>query len=173
MKLLYNFSTNGEPIRIEAGVKYIVIDALYLNDIKEKELEINTIDYWQKVKNELFPYTDFPFAEIVFTTDTLHINQIKKIDYEEFAEDPNLFSTDTGLILVLKDEILDSFLKKYDYEKLVDCMGSDFVNLAYLQTVADNFNLTDLAIIAAPGIDTDFDFDGSGTYSVVQNSIEL
>lgn len=159
-------STNGEPIRIEAGARYIIIDAMYLNDIKEKELDINTIDYWQKEKNDLFPYTDFPFAEIVFTTDTLHINQIKKIDYEEFAEDPNLFSTDTGLILILKDEILDSFLKLYDYEKLVDCMGADLLTSAYLQTVAGNFNLTDLAIIMAPGIDTGFDFDGSGTYSI-------
>lgn len=165
-----NISTNGEPIRIEAGVRYIIIDAMYLNDIKEKELDINSVDYWQNAKDDLFPYTDSPFAVTVFTTDTLHINQIKKNDNEEFAEDPSLFSTDTGLILILKDEILHSFIKIYDYEKLVDCMVADFLNAAYLQTLAGNFNLTDFAIVMAPGIDTGFDLDGSGIYSIVQNS---
>jgi hypothetical protein len=49
-------------------------------------------------------------------------------------------------------------------------MGADFLNSAYLQTLAGKFNLTDFAIVMAPGIDTGCEFDGSGIYSIVKNS---
>lgn len=43
------------------------------------------------------------------------------MDYDDLStEDKSCFSSDTGLIILIDESLLITFIKEYDYEELVD-----------------------------------------------------
>ncbi len=60
MKSLPN---NNEPLELSINKQYYVIDALYLTEIKSEFLKANILP--KDIRNEVFPYTDTPFALVV------------------------------------------------------------------------------------------------------------
>jgi hypothetical protein len=161
-----NLSLNGEDIILNRG-KFIVIDALYLNDIKAKIDSLSTMDLGE-LRKTIFPYTDVPFAEIkIETTQRLKISQIQKVAYEKIADEDKsyCFSSDTGLIVFLKETLLKDFLIGYDYYQLVDS-ETEPVNRRYWLELTAKYEAGDTGLVLAPGIDSGYDFEGSGTYKI-------
>lgn len=158
-----NISINNETLELSLGKSYYIIDALYLNDIK-KELLNNNLKV-DDIRDQIFPYTDTPFAQYTALKKIFSLNQIKKVDYDEvILGDFSFFSTDTGLIVFINEKILIDFIKSYDYENLVDS-EDEFINENYWKELASKFDLTDLGLILA-SIDLENDFEGSGTYKI-------
>ena len=77
---MMNISLNKEPIKVNRNVEYIVIDALYIDDIKEKLLELRKDNIISEIKEKIFPYTDTPFAEYIPKNNEVNLNQIKKVE---------------------------------------------------------------------------------------------
>lgn len=160
-----NISTNSEPLKLNIGKSYYVIDALYLNDIKEIFLE-KSEDSLENSREEIFPYMDSPFAVYKAYEETFFTNQIIKINYEEYIYgNLSFFSTDTGLIIFISKDILKEFVKEFNFDTLVN-PGEGIINERYWGNLTANFDTNDVGIILA-SMDFENDFDGSGTYRII------
>jgi hypothetical protein len=74
-----NVSLYNEPIFVSIGKSFILIDALYLNDIKDNLDNVNKIDL-QLLKKIVFPYNDIPFAEFTMKDNIFSVEKIKKLN---------------------------------------------------------------------------------------------
>lgn len=161
-----NISLGNNPISLIPNAKYLVIDALYVEDIKQAylNLKINGTMFIDDIREKVFPFTDTPFAEYIPQKSTFALKQLEKINYNQVEpSDRDVLSTDTGLLLFLKEEILKEFSLKFNYGELVNS-SSDLINEEYWNLITSDYNPLDVAIILSAGTDSGLDFDGSGTY---------
>lgn len=159
-----NISTNNEPLELSIGNKYYIIDALYLTDIKNEFLKTNILP--KDIRTEVFPYTDTPFAIYKPNDSVFNLSQIKKVDYDEVVlGNFSFFSTDTGLIVFILEDILIDFLIDFNYEDLVES-ENELINEKYWEQLVSKFNLKDIGLVLAD-TDSENDFDGSGTYKII------
>lgn len=165
---MINLSLYGEDILIKVGKLYYVIDALYLQKIKEELPNISINDIEAEIKSKIFPYTEAPFAIISFNNTgdllaSIKVSQIKKGDEENIST--TSFSTDTGLVIIIEKPIFLDFLNLYDYDKLVEG-DIELLNKDYWEQLQQNFGIYQCGVILAPGTKSEFDFDGSGLYKI-------
>lgn len=163
-KNMKNISINNEPLKLDIGQKYYIIDALYLSDIKDAVLETNVLS--TDIRTEVFPFTNTPFAQYKSSKNIFFVSQIIKIDYDDVTvDDFSFFSTDTGLIIFVLEDILMDFLQVFSYGDLVNS-ENELVNQKYWEELTSKFNVTDIGLIMA-SINSETDFDGSGTYKII------
>jgi len=166
--IMNNVSCNGEELILKPYKIYYIIDALYLNNIKEdiNNLDLNQLD--NEIKEKIFPYSYAPFAKVTFSKEHFRIKDIKKADYDELTtEDTNYFSSDTGLILLIEESLFITFIKDYDYEELVDSMV-DVINYEYWKKITSSFDSNKIGLILSPGINSGYEFEGSGFYKIIE-----
>ncbi len=164
-----NISLNNESIRLKSNKKYIVIDALYIDNIRQIpficDIDNNSLEI---LRTEVFPYTDTPFAEFNSCSEIFKIEQIKKINYHNInVKDNSIFSTDTGLIIFINKEIFSSFIKNFSYEDLVNS-DLEIIDINYWDLITNDLDLDDVGLILSSGLNYGVDFSGSGTYKVTQ-----
>jgi len=161
-----NISLNKEPVELAVNIKYIVIDALYINEIKLEIENLTKDNILNEIRNSVFPYTDTPFAEYIPMENVFTVDRIKKVDYDQInSGNSNMFSVDSGVIVFINEKIFSNLLLKFDYEELVDS-STELLNVAYWSSTVNDFNLSDTAVIISPGENSSIEFDGSGTYKI-------
>lgn len=163
-----NISINKEPIKVKNNIEYIVIDALYVDDIREKLSELEKDDIIKEIKNKVFPYTDTPFAQYIPKNNAVGIEQIKRTN-NILSEDriiPNIFSVDTGLLIFINRNKIINFVSKFSYNELINSK-TEVLNTDYWKVITSDYSYEDIAVILSPGIDSGVDFEGSGTYYIV------
>jgi len=161
-----NISLNGEPIELSVTIKYIVIDALYINEISAELAHLKRDDIFDEIRNIVFPYTNTPFAEYIPEEKVFNLDQIKNVDHDKIdVNDIGVFTTDSGVVIFANKELFLDFASKFDYDELMDS-STDLLNLDYWNSIIDDFNLFDVALIVSPGINTSADFQGSGIYKL-------
>ena len=164
-----NISLRKEQIQLKLGVKYIVIDGLYINDIKSEldKLDINNLE--NDIREKIFIYTKTPFAEYTAESPFFNINKLKSIK-DDKLENGNkgklMLSTDTGLLIFINKNFFFDFIKIFDYDDLVDSLIEP-INISYWEFITKQFELADIGLILSPGINSNIDFIGSGTYLIV------
>ena len=165
-----NFSTDGEALRLKPNKTYIAIESLYLNDIKREIDKLKMENLLEEIKEKVFPfpYTDVPFATFLTKDESFPISSIRKKDYDSITEreKEQCFTTDSGLIIILRPTIIKEFVQNYSYDELVDSLV-ELINLDYWDRITDGFDKGDIGLIVAPGIDSGFEFEGSGIYEIV------
>lgn len=162
---MINISTNSEQLELNKGKMYIVIDALYLNEIKVKLHE--AFDSWKQVRQKVFPYTDTPFAEYVPLDSIFTLPQIIKLNYQDVVQkDLSVFSTDTGLILFVSKDVFWDVIKEYSYDDLVNS-ELELLNFQYWTELTSRYNYRDIALLTSFE-ESKYDFDGSGTYKITR-----
>jgi len=166
-----NTSVNKESINLNKKKKYIVIDGLYLNSIKDELHSIDEKNLYSDIRNKIFPYSDTPFAEFIPRKTEFNINQIKRVpdDSLSLEKENNLFSTDTGLIFFVEVEIFLKFIKIYSYDDLLNS-STDIINKSYLENIFKNFPENSVGILLTPGIGSGVEFVGSGTYKITNDN---
>jgi hypothetical protein len=65
----------------------------------------------------------------------------------------------------LREDLLVDFLKGFNYDDLVNS-DDELINEKYWGELVSNFESTDFGLVLAD-MDSENDFDGSGTYKVV------
>jgi len=116
-----NISLNMEPLELNYGETYLIIDAIYLNEIREANLIVNSQDLLEIIRKEVFPHTDTPFSEYKALQSYFDVNKIKKIESTNVPIDKqSWFSTDTGLLVLVNVQILSQIIVGFSYNKLVD-----------------------------------------------------
>lgn len=162
-----NISINKEPIKVKSNIEYIVIDALYIDDIREKLSELEKDDIINEIKNKVFPYTDTPFAQYIPKNNTVGIEQIKKsnISNEDIIT-PNIFSVDSGILIFINRNKIINFVSNFSYNDLINSK-IEVLNINYWKVITSDYLYEDIAVILSPGIDSGVDFEGSGTYCIV------
>jgi hypothetical protein len=161
-----NTSLMGEDITLCAGKNYYVIDALYLNDVKVGLSDLQKDKTDEKIAREIFPYTTAPFAKILMHRDSFQVHSIIKVRHEDLLPDGgNCFSSDTGLVLLIEQSHLISFVKAYNYDDLVDSHIED-INLGYWNNITSGINRNEIGLILAPGMGSGYEFEGSGLYKI-------
>ncbi|MCB0703521.1 MAG: hypothetical protein KDC55_12515 [Ignavibacteriae bacterium] len=163
---MLNISIQNEKIKLEKG-KFIIIDALYVNIIKDflTNPSLNNSLSIIKIKQEIFPYTDTPFGTYEFKNDfDLSIENIKKIRYENKTQlTDRCVAIDSGLMLFIKYDIFIKFIHLFDYNKLIEKEPLDY---EYWNSITELFRKTQLGLILSSGINYNFDFDGGGVYYI-------
>lgn len=166
---MINFSNRGQDLILKSGESFILIDGLYLNSVKRKFDSLKTEDLLNEIRSKIFsfPYTDIPFASFYMSDELFSINKIIKVNYDDIVENEKekCFSTDTGLLILILSNLIENFIKKYDYEDLV---GSPIqpVNLEYWIDITNEISQNEIGLILSPGMHSGFEFEGSGTYKV-------
>lgn len=160
-----NLSLKGENIELTGKSDYYIIDALYLNDVKENLDYINTRNLEQELKEKVFPFTVCPIGRIS-TSDhsiSISIDKIKQISEAQVSS--SSFTSDSGLILLIRTDVFFKFLAIYNFDTLTEGLN-DPVNIFYWNNVITQFPEKSCALILAPGINSGFEFVGSGLYSL-------
>jgi hypothetical protein len=162
-----NASLNCEDFFLNTDGRFLVIDALYLQDIKKKLSVLNKTNFLDEVRTKVFPYTKAPFALFKPLIQEFSVSNIHKVKGGYLAEDNEaFFSCDSGLIIFIKEDILLQFLDEYDYDELVNNSLSGNINTEFWSKLISFFKYKDLALVLSPGIEAGIDFEGSGLYSV-------
>jgi hypothetical protein len=178
-----NYSFYGEDCYIKSDSAYlVVIDILYLNELKNEVFNFETLDFEEfrkyliSVEQANFPqsgggliaFFEIPnFEKEVFYK--LQIAEIKKVNYLDFEDEikqktKSIFSTDTGFIILFEWKIWNEMVAFFEYDTLVEATGQEFVNKVYMDELGKKFGYKNFALISTPGLDKGFDFVGSGTY---------
>lgn len=160
---------NNDTIKIKAEQLYIVIDALYLMDIKENLDKIEKIELIDSIRKICFPYSDIPFAEITTSKSIFAIDNFKKIDNYKDADISNraLLSTDTGLLIFINKEILIRFIGLFDYDNLVNSL-TDIINIDYWDVITQQFDETDLGLMLSQSEEEGI-LCGGGVYRIMND----
>lgn len=162
-----NISLTGEDVMVKAGNSYYVIDALYINEIKTYSNELTGKITDQEIRQKVFPYTDNPFAKITPISNIFKVQNIKKVNNSTLSSlNENYFSCDTGLIILIRSSLLAKIIKDFDYDLLVDSLTEE-INLNYWRKITEAKNYKDIALILAPGVNSGFQFEGSGLYKII------
>lgn len=164
-----NVSLKGEDIVLNSGKCYYVLDVLYLNDIRAEfdNLQKDKLD--QEIMQKVFPYTDAPFAKIKLAENQFQVSCIKKIGVDKLSSDNrNCFTSDTGLILFVEESLFSIIVKICNYDDLVDSQVEE-INSECWNKITSEFPDNELGLILAPGVNSGYDFEGGGVYSINQN----
>lgn len=164
-----NVSLKGEDLFLSLNTEYLVIDALYLNDIRKSLNEVD-IHSLQDIQQKVFPYNDFPFGVVNTGEDRRRIIMIKNIKKETYSNMGKTkgvcyFSSDTGLLVVVAMTAFVEFTKSFDYDQLLDTLTENF-NAEYWMKINSHLKEGDVGLIFSPGLRSGFEFDGGGTYSL-------
>lgn len=161
-----NISIENEPIELNIGTRYIVIDGLYIDDIKQELGNLTAEHLIDDIREKVFQYIKTPFAEYQANDKMFEVSRLRKLGYQDVvATDKLVFSTDTGLLVFFNEELLLSFVKRFSYESLVDT-SDDLINISYWKSITVDYNEFDIALVLSPGVDSGVDFEGSGTYRI-------
>lgn len=170
MKNNISYLNNGF-IYLKNNEAYIIIDALYITEIGDRislleDLEMGKL--LDKIRNTVFPYTDFPFAEYHSAEGEFNVEYIKKTTYEKALDDnsKNIFVSDTGMILCLRIDVLKNFAKNFNYETLVDS-SIEILNLEYWNSIVEKFDIEDVALIYSVENDSDSAINGGGVFKIL------
>lgn len=166
--MIHNISLKGEDLSLNSNKVYLVIDALYLDDIKEKFDKLDISKFKDEVLTKVFPYTDAPFATISPSSNIFKLKNIKKGVYEHYSpEKENYFSSDTGLIIFIEKSILIEFIKHYTYDDLIGENLEEDINLNYWGNLTSKFNKNDIGLLLSPDMHSSFEFKGGGFYKII------
>lgn len=167
-----NISLNGESVKTELNKQYLIIDTLYLVEIKKEMPVIIEETFFREIRERVFPYNINPFCIYRTKSFDFNISWIKKTYYEEDHSNVKdvVFSTDTGLIMLINLDILFDFIKKtpLTFNELVNS-DTETISMKYWTFLASKYKYTDLGLILAPGVNSGFDFEGSGIYKIIDN----
>jgi hypothetical protein len=160
---------NNDYILLDKDLLYIVIDSLYLMEIKIYINDLRDLEEQEliaKITNEIFPYTDLPFVLFRPCDSNFPINRIEKVNYsDDLVNSKNTFSVDTGLIIFLNFNILKEFIKNFDYDLLVNHPIEDF-DVEYWNAIVADFKLEDIALVCSSIKNDTIVIDG-GTYRIM------
>lgn len=165
---MLNFTEDQTPIQQCVGEKYIFIDALYWMDAIERRHLLRLESFVDDLRELVFrfPFSDTPFAEFVPESSAFFISQIVKVrSSDSVAKD--VFSTDTGLILVMREDILPQMLDQFSYDDLLSD-PLDMFDKNYWNRIVDSLPAHSVGLISSPGISSGVDFDGSGRFRLTR-----
>jgi hypothetical protein len=160
-----NVSLRGESIQLNKNISYLVIDTLYVDDVKGKADMLDIDNLLDSIKKDVFPYTTIPFAIYTPAEDVFTVDRIKRGNKTDCPDNSLHFCTDSGLIMFIREDLLLDFVKKdYTYGDLVESAAD--INFEYWGKLTAGYGVKDIALILAPGINSGFEFEGSGGYMI-------
>ncbi len=164
--MMNNISVNQESVRVAAGSTYIIIDGLYISDIKKSVKVFERDISIEEIQPIVFPYNELALGEFVAGVELFDISRIKKITYDKSLRvKKNVVSTDTGLLLFVNKPVFWDFIESFDYDTLVDSDES-LINESFWQSLIKWFNITDLALIIPTISRSCISSGGGGIYEI-------
>ena len=157
-----NISFQDNDIILEKDSNYIVIDPLYISEINNNVI-VETSDFNQ-IRKDCFPYTATPFTTFKSNLNTFSINRIKRSD--DIDNNLNLFSIDSGSVIFIKENIFFDFITSFNYNELFES-SVDLINQDYWNLITNEYKVNSVGIILSTGINSNYEFDGSGTYKII------
>ncbi len=162
-----------KEIEIVGQGKYVVVDPLYLDQIRdtvENTREVcEGLDLLYQLENEAFPYSGgfiLGYLNIENENVKINVSEFKKIK-PEFLENPQdkerycLFTSDSGVVMICEIKRLLRLSEILDFDLLFDDKG---VVEEYLGNVRRQLSEYNIWALSTPGINQNVEFDGSGVY---------
>lgn len=161
-----NLSNSGETIELEINEVYIVIDPLYVENIRRGITFVNSEDIFVDIRKRIFPYTDTPFAEFIPSESDFKIENIKWVDCQNSVKNENsICSVDSGFLIFINKKFFADFTMVFDWGRLIIDEIS-YLSSVYWESISNRYPTKSIALVSAPGIDSGYDFVGSGLYRI-------
>jgi hypothetical protein len=161
---MYNISVDNSPVKLKNNAMYYLIDALYINNIRERMSLLTEENIDSQIRGKIFPYTDTPFAKYYSKSEKFEISAIKDITRSNIADD-SCFSLDTGFLMFINESCFLQFVKTFTYDDLVDSL-SDIIDFSYWDNMTKNYDYDDIALIISEGENSKYEFKGGGSYKI-------
>lgn len=98
-----NISVSGEDIILNRNKYYIVIDALYCDNIKSKLHDLDPADIEEEIRRKVFPDATNIYARFLNMRDSFTVKSI--VDGYTEEDDPLYFCSDSGLLVFIAADI--------------------------------------------------------------------
>jgi hypothetical protein len=157
----------GQSLSLAPNRRYLVMDALYFTECKK---HLATIDFGNlliELRLKVFPYNDTPCTFLEIDEDgKFQIEWIRNAtDLEAEQDSDQFFSVDSGMIIVVAEDIAPEAMQYFDFGMAVDSLTTP-INADYWAALLAKFASGTLALVIAPGIGLGFDFQGSGLFCI-------
>ncbi|QEC79319.1 hypothetical protein [Mucilaginibacter ginsenosidivorax] len=161
-----NISLNHESIRLATGSTYVIIDGLYVGDIKNSIKTSEKSGSIEEIQEVVFSYNAMALGEFVADVAIFDVSRIKKVTYDKsLLAKKNVVSTDTGLLLFINKLAFWDFIERFDYDALVDSNVS-LINELFWQSLIKGYEITDFALIIPAISESGISLGGSGIYEI-------
>jgi hypothetical protein len=160
------FSTGGRPVYLKPLTQFYAFDPLYwqevLNMSNKNDVSIPVIDTFRNA----LPYAPDALVATFKTSSSpvFLIEGIKKAKEEEWNMEM-CFACDSGSCVVVASDYIHDIGEYFNYDRLVDAAYNTDVKGVW-KRIEENFK-DKFAWIVAPGINTHFEFEGSGIYKIM------
>ena len=163
-----------KEIEIFKKGKYVIVDPLYLNQIRDSIENLDEIcedlDLLYQLENEAFPYSGgyiLGYLDIKNDNTRINVSDFKNSKPEQLDVPQNkvkycLFTTDSGVVIICEIKTLLKLSQYADYDLLFSKEGIDEI---YFESLKKQLSENSLWILSTPGINHNIDFDGSGVYT--------
>lgn len=158
-----NISADNQSISLKAQEKYIVIDPLYLDEIKENLDLLDKENLLKEIRQKVFEYTENPFIEYIPLSESFNLNLVSRASDSFTSNTKDVVCTDTGMLIFINENIFLSFISRFSYGELTDSL-IDIINQVYWTELISLYEPYSVGLIIAPG--TGFEFDGSGLFKI-------
>ena len=161
----------GDNITLLVGETYLVIDALYTNDLSQKLDSLKSENWYEDARKQIFPYVAAPFAVYVADSEFFTLDQIQSINYsKDLSPDKTVFVSDTDTVLFLDIRFLIEFLENFDYNELTDSL-TDLFNVEYWNTLYLAYPPGAVGLLYSNAPESAVGLNGSGVYRIIKGKI--
>lgn len=158
-------SDNGSKLHLQPFGRYLVMDAMYFAACKAHIEIIVFADFLDEIRKKVFVYTDIPCSYCQLGDDGIFcIEWIKDAsdDDVKLAKD-QCFCSDCGMLIFVAADLVEEVLSRLDFDRLTESLVLG-INFEYWNSFVATFADKSVALVFAPGMDSGFDFQGSGQY---------
>lgn len=137
--------------------RYILIDALYFDDLKKNILENKNQINLNEIRKNVFPYMNSPFAEYVGNLESKCLKPIL-METDNSFNDLKTLSSDTGVILIVNVDKIYDIIKDYNYDNIIDNALNDMP----FDSLKKGIRILDKKCILYKN-----EFSGGGTFRII------
>ncbi len=166
-----NISINGESLKLHSGKQYFLIDALYIDNIRQLIPGVDNSNLEHKILAEALPYAGCPYAKFYSGSNFFDIKRIKKISHDDaIAGDRSFFVSDTGVFVLVQHEVMIEFAEVFSFGDLFDFRNSsngiDLFDKKYWDNIEAKFQFGEIGLIIPNEDINDDGYGGGGTFRV-------
>lgn len=154
-----------ERVELIANERYFVIDPLYLKRIKIHRMLVAERK-WLDLQQVAFPHGENSFALFSSKKSFFAVEMVRDNTDEDQDPDFRCISVDSGSILFIVLDHMETVLFRLEYDELFSDPIS-IVSIKHLIDVARNLPKGAVALLLSPGTTSGVDFIGSGSYRLI------
>ncbi|GAA3915741.1 hypothetical protein GO495_19120 [Chitinophaga oryziterrae] len=163
-----NLSKSGEDINLKTGKHFVIIDVLYVEDIRKEMGNLDLSNLYKEIKDKIFPFAYAPFSRFLNKKPIFPISAIKdgRDEIGVNKDNPLFFSSDTGTLIFIAEDYFTDFISICDYDEIIEAVIPPYKR-SFWDSITSRYPAGDIALVASPGLNSGYELVGGGAYKIV------